>query len=184
MKILIIFLLLFGIYEANAETPKTESKLTEKKVKRVDLKSDKTNNKSNSGGRNFVDECLKSVNLVGENAVVLCKGATSDWPIVCYHTVNLAGMNATILCNRATSDWPRKCYDSVPLVGRHAAILCSGATSDEQIVCYHVNKENHPGIVGRDAAMACTGRSLEWIDAVNRMGRGDRHTIRRDRKHR
>jgi len=171
MKILIIFLLLFSIYQANAETPNTESNLTEKKVESEDKKPKSTNKKIDSATSTFgVTDCLKSVDLVGDDATVLCKGATSDWTVVCYYTVDLVGMDAAILCNRATSGWPRKCYEQTNLVGRDAAILCSGATSDVQIVCYYVNKHNRPGIVGREAAMACTGRSLEWIDAVNRMG--------------
>lgn len=105
MKVLIICLLLFGIYEANAETPKNETLPTVKKSEPVDKKPETKNKKVDSGVSSFVEMCLKSTNLMGRNKAILCTGATSRKPVDCYYSTNLKGMEAALACTERSLGW-------------------------------------------------------------------------------
>jgi len=88
-----------------------------------------TDKKVNSIGYG-AEECLSATDLVGEDAAVLCNGATSHYPARCYYTTNLVGMDAAVLCNRATSDMPADCSKATNLVGMDAARACTSKNLD------------------------------------------------------
>jgi len=168
MKVLIICLLLFGIYEANAETPKNETLPTVKKSEPVDKKPETKNKKVDSVGSSAETECERKAPLSLELAKVLCDGETSLNPLTCFKKANHGTDRAlAILCSGAKSLAPLSCFYSMNHgTNSEIAILCSGVTDanwKKRVRCFYDDKKSgtHLKVIKQ-----CATKGLDLINIL------------------